>query len=196
MGKTRSFRIVVVAVASLAIIAGTAAAPAFARGDGCAADPATGTPFAAWGDTASYVLAPGGGTRLDDGESLTTACVKVIQAQPIVRFFAQSSSNGGNGNRNGNGGNGNGNGNRNGNGSGNGHPALHVELLVPGTGLVLDGGLVTATNTMAPVAQVVLQYGFGNGATPLEVRLTALGGTFNIGDVYIDPFVQKAGGVN
>jgi hypothetical protein len=161
----------VLAVTGLAIIAATATS-AFARG-GCAADPSAGTPFAAWGDTNSYVLAPGGGARLDDGESLTTSCVKVIGAQPIVRFFAKTSNSGSN--------------------DGNRPAALHVELLIPGSSLlVLDGGLVTATNTLAPLAQVVLQYEFKNGATPLQVRLTAQGGGFNIGDVYIDPYVQRS----
>jgi len=59
--------------------------------------------------------------------------------------------------------------------------------------LVLDGGLVSAPATMGPVAQIViLPVGLRSGALPLQVRLTAVGGSFNIGDVYIDPFVQKS----
>jgi hypothetical protein len=160
---------VALAVAALAIVAGTAAAPASARGTGCAAASKSGTPFAAWGDTTPYVLAPGGGVSLANGESLTTDCVRVPKPQPIVRFFARSTS-----------------------GSG----SLHVELLVTGTRLVLDGGYVSAPATMGPAAQVViLPVGLKVGALPLQVRLTAAGGSFEIGDVYIDPFVQKSGSV-
>jgi len=166
VGKIHSFRIVVVVVASLAIVAGMAAKPAFARGGSCAADSSFSTPFAAWGDTTPYVFAPGGGGSLANGQSVTTDCVRVPEPQPIVRFFAQNTS-----------------------GSG----ALHVELLVTGTRLVLDGGLVSAPATMGPVAQIViLPVGLRFGALPLQVRLTAVDGSFNIGDVYIDPFVQKS----
>ena len=166
MGKTRSFKFVAVAVASLAIVAGTAAAPASAQSTGCAASPHSSTPFAAWGDTTPYVLAPGGAGSLADGQSVTTDCVRVPKPQPIVRFFAENTS-----------------------GSG----ALHVELLVTGTRLVLDGGLVSAPATMGPVAQVViLPVGLRFGALPLQVRLTAAGGSFNVGDVYVDPFVQRS----
>jgi hypothetical protein len=166
VGKTRSVRIVALVVASLAIVAGTAAAPASARSTGCSADPKSGTPFAAWGDSTPYVLAPGGSGSLADGQSVTTDCVRVPKPQPIVRFFAQSTS-----------------------GSG----SLHVELLVTGTRLVLDGGLVSAPATMGPVNQIViLPVGLRFGALPLQVRLTAVGGSFAIGDVYIDPFVQKS----
>jgi len=39
---------------------------------------------------------------------------------------------------------------------------------------------------------VILPVAFRFGALPLQVRLTAIGGSFDIGDVYIDPFVQKS----
>ena len=166
MGKARSVRFVAVVVASLATVAGTAAAPASAGNTSCAADPHAGTPFSTWGDATSYVLAPGGGVSLADGQALTTQCTRVTQPQPVVRFFAQSTS---------------------------GTGSLHVELLVTGTKIVLDGGFVRAPATMGPVSQVVmvpaalLRY----GALPLQVRLTAAGGAFDVGDVYIDPYVQK-----
>jgi hypothetical protein len=167
VGTNRSTRIVAVVVASLAIVAGTAAAPASAfSSNGCSASPHSSTPFAAWGDATPYVLAPGGGVSLADGQSLTTDCVRVPKPQPIVRFFAQSTG---------------------------GTGSLHVELLVTGTRLVLDGGLVSAPATMGPVAQlVILPVGLRFGALPLQVRITAVGGTFNIGDVYIDPYVQRS----
>jgi hypothetical protein len=166
VGKTRSVKIVALVVASLAIVAGKAAAPASAWSSACAADPSSGTPFSAWGDTTPYVLAPGGGGSLADGQSLTTACVRVPKVQPTVRFFAQSTS-----------------------GSG----SLHVELLVTGTPLVLDGGLVAAPATMGPVDQVVLlPFGLRRGALPVQVRLTAVGGSFDLGDVYVDPYVQRS----
>jgi hypothetical protein len=148
---------------ALAIVAGAASAPASAKGKDCSAAPRSSTPFAAFGDLTPYVLAQGGGTSLADGQSLTTDCLKVHKAKPVVRFFARSTSGGG---------------------------SLHVELLV--SGAVVDGGYVTATDTMGPTAQVVLPVELRSGNPQLQVRLTAVGGSFDVGDVYIDPYVQKS----
>jgi hypothetical protein len=58
--------------------------------------------------------------------------------------------------------------------------------------LLLDGGLVKASPTLAALDAVVIPWERnGNGATDLQVRLTAVGGSFEIGDVYVDPFVQR-----
>jgi hypothetical protein len=164
MSSTRWFTIL--AVTSLAILAGTVTGTASAAS--CAATLDASTPFAAWGDNASYVLSPGGGVSLANGASLTTACTKAPGIQSIVRFFARSTSGGG---------------------------AIHVEVIVGGN-KVLDGGTVTAGGSMAPVDQVVVNWDRNDHrAADLQVRLTAVGGSFDIGDVYIDPFVMKAAGV-
>lgn len=163
MSTTRWFTIL--AVASLAILAGSVTSTASAAG--CAATTTASTPFAAWGDDASYVLSPGGDVSLADGAALTTACTKAPDIQSIVRFFARSTSGGG---------------------------AIHVELIVGGT-TVLDGGMVTAGDSMAPVDQVAIAWDrLDRRAADLQVRLTAVGGSFDVGDVYIDPFVMKAAG--
>jgi hypothetical protein len=57
---------------------------------------------------------------------------------------------------------------------------------------VLDGGLVTATSTLDPVSTVAIPWDkSGKGASDVQVRLTAVGGSFEIGAVYIDPYVQR-----
>lgn len=163
MGKTRSVKIVALVVASLAIVAGSASAPASASSKDCTAVRGGSAVFAAWNDMTPYVLAPGGRTSLAAGQSLTTDCLKVHKARPVVRFFARSAGGGG---------------------------SLHVELLVSGT--YVDGGFVSAPDSMGPVAQIVLPVDLSNGNTELQVRLTAVGGSFDIGDIYIDPFVQRS----
>ena len=165
MGKRRSFTCWVFVATVLAALAGATANRASAGVASCAADAHATTPFAAWGDTAPYVLAPGGGTSLTDGAQLTTDCVRVVRPQPVVRLFARSAS-----------------------GSG----VLHVELLVPGTPIVLDAGQVSAPADLGPTgAATTVPFSVRAGALPLQVRLTAVGGSFDVGDVYIDPFVAR-----
>ena len=165
MGKRRSFTVWVFFATVLAAIAGGTANRASAAVASCAANAHANAPFAAWGDTAPYVLAPGGDVSLSDGAQLTTDCVRVVRPQPVVRLFARSTS-----------------------GSG----VLHVELLVPGTPIVLDGGQVSAPADLGPTdAATSPSFSVKAGAVPLQVRLTAVGGSFDVGDVYIDPFVAR-----
>jgi hypothetical protein len=139
----------------------------------CAATPVmTATPvtsvstaFASLGDTTQYVQASSGVPLLADGASLTSNCTRTPGIQSIVRFYARSVS---------------------------GTGAIHVEVLLNRGKLVLDGGLVTAPSTLAAVNAVVIPWDrSGKSATDLQVRLTAVGGSFEIGDVYVDPFVQR-----
>jgi hypothetical protein len=133
----------------------------------CAATPVTNvlTPFASFGDTTQYVQASSGLPLLTDGGVLTASCTRTPGIQSIVRFYAANLS-----------------------GSG----AIHVEVLVNRGKLVLDGGLVTAPATLTALDSVVIPWDRnGKGATDLQVRLTAVGGSFEIGDVYVDPFLMR-----
>jgi hypothetical protein len=133
----------------------------------CSATPVTGlsTPFASLGDSTKYVLASSGLPLLADGASLATDCTRTPGIQSIVRFYARSVS---------------------------GTGAIHVEVLASRGKVILDGGLVAAPSTLAALATVVIPWERnGKGATDLQVRLTAVGGSFEIGDVYVDPFLQR-----
>jgi hypothetical protein len=123
------------------------------------------TAFASFGDSTQYVQASSGLPLLADGASLTAGCKRTPGIQSIVRFYARSVS---------------------------GTGAIHVEVLANRGKLLLDGGLVKASSTLAALDAVVIPWERnGNGATDLQVRLTAVGGSFEIGDVYVDPFVQR-----
>jgi hypothetical protein len=133
----------------------------------CAATPVTNvlTPFALLGDTTQYVQASSGLTLLSDGGTLTASCTRTPGIQSIVRFSAANLS---------------------------GTGAIHVEVLANRGKLVLDGGLVTAPSTLTALDAVVIPWDRnGRGATDLQVRLTAVGGRFEVGDVYVDPFVMR-----
>lgn len=133
----------------------------------CAATPVTNvlTPFAALGDSTYYVQASTGLPLLAAGASMTTDCTRTPGIQSIVRFYARNSS---------------------------GTGAIHVEVLANRGKLVLDGGLVQAPSTLSALDAVVIPWDRkGKGATDLQVRLTAVGGSFEIGDVYVDPFVMR-----
>jgi hypothetical protein len=133
----------------------------------CAATPVPSvlTPFASLGDATSYVQASSGLPLLADGASLTSGCTRTPGIQSTVRFYARSVS---------------------------GTGVIHVEVLAYRGKVVLDGGLVTAPSTLAALDSVVIPWDRNNrGATDLQVRLTAVGGSFEIGDVYVDPFVMR-----
>lgn len=124
------------------------------------------TPFTSLGDTTQYVQASSGLTLLESGGVLTTDCTRTPGIQSIVRFYAANLS-GGNG-------------------------AIHVEVLARRGTLVLDGGLVTAPSTLTALEAVVIPWNrAGYSATDLKVRLTAVGGSFDIGDVYVDPYLMR-----
>jgi hypothetical protein len=158
-----------VVMASLAIAGGRAtAATGSASSTACAAvAPTTSTAvFGSLGDGLLYIGAPTSGPALlDDGASLTTDCTRTAGIQATVRFYARSTS---------------------------GTGAIHVEVITNRGKTVLDGGLVTATDTLAPVSTVAISWDrSGKGAADMQVRLTAVGGSFEIGSVYIDPYMQK-----
>ena len=164
--------IALVASVSLAIMGGRASAattPTAPQGEtACAAvAPTTATAvFASLGDSTLYLEASPGTAQLDDGSSLTTSCTRTAGIQAVVRFYARSIT-----------------------GSG----VIHVEVIADRGKTVLDGGLVTASSTLDPVSTVAIPWAtrHGQGASDLQVRLTAVGGSFEIGAVYIDPYVQK-----
>jgi hypothetical protein len=124
------------------------------------------TPFASVGDTSQYVLASSGLPLLTDGGSVTSDCVRTPGIQSIVRFSARSVS---------------------------GTGAIHVEVLANRGTVLLDGGYVTAPATLTLLNAIVLPWDRhqNRAATDLQVRLTAVGGSFEIGDVYVDPFLMR-----
>jgi hypothetical protein len=133
----------------------------------CAATPVTNvlTPFSLLGDTSQYVQASSGLTLLSDGGTLTASCTRTPGIQSIVRFSARSL---------------------------NGTGQIHVEVLANRGRLVLDGGLVSAPATLSVLEALVIPWDRnGRGATDLQVRLTAVGGSFEIGDVYVDPYLMR-----
>lgn len=133
-----------------------------------AATPVTSltSPFSSVGDNSQYMLASSGVPLLADGASLTTSCTRTPGIQSIVRFYARSVS---------------------------GTGAIHVEVLVNRGTVRLDGGYVTASGTLSLLSAVVVPWDRRNNtaATDLQVRLTAVGGSFEIGAVYVDPFVMR-----
>lgn len=167
MSKTRTFTVLsLVVMASLAIAGGRASA-AGQNSTRCTAFSAvSGTAsFASFGDGTLYIQTSSGTSSLNDGSSLLAACARIAGIRPVVRFDARSIS---------------------------GTGTIHVEVLTRRGTVVLDGGYVGAGPTLAPVAQVVVPYAwYGYGARDLQVRLTAVGGSFEIGDVYVDPYMQK-----
>lgn len=167
MSKTRTVTVMwVIVVASLAIAGGraSAAGQGSTRCTAFAAHSGT-TSFASFGDATLYIQELSGTSSLDDGASLLATCARTAGIRPVVRFNARSLS-----------------------GSG----AIHVEVLTRRGTVVLDGGYVTAGATLGPVAQVVVPWDRnGYGAWDLQVRLTAVGGSFEIGDVFVDPYMQK-----
>lgn len=170
MSKSRTFTVIwLVVAAALATAGGRAAAGTGTGGStACAAvSPATSSAvFASLGDPLLYIAAPSSGPDvLSDGMSATTDCTRTAGIQATVRFYARSIS---------------------------GTGAIHVEVLVNRGKIVLDGGLVSAGPTLDPVQTVAIPWDrAGKGATAVQVRLTAVGGDFELGDVYIDPYLQK-----
>ena len=164
MSKTRTFTVLSVVAVTLAIAGGRASA----AGQGatrCTTLPAhSGTAaFAFFGDGTLYIQTASGTASLDDGASLLADCARTSGIRPVVRFYARSVS---------------------------GTGAIHVEVLTRRGSVVLDGGYVTAGPSLAPVQATSIPWD-RNGAADFQVRLTAAGGSFEIGDVYVDPYMQK-----
>jgi hypothetical protein len=122
--------------------------------------------FAAVGDDAQYVLTSSGLPLLADGASLWSDCVRTPGIQSIVRFSARSIS---------------------------GTGSIHVEVFANRGTVLLEGGYVTAPGTLTTLDAVVVPWDRrqNKSATDLKVRLTAVGGSFEIGDVYVDPYLQR-----
>ena len=167
MSKTRTFTVLLLFVtASLAIAGGNASAAGqgATRCTTLAAHSGTAA-FMSFGDGTLYIQTASGTTSLESGASLLADCARISGIRPVVRFYARSLS---------------------------GTGSIHVEVLTKRGSVVLDGGYVTAGSTLAPVEATSIPWDRnGSGATDLQVRLTAVGGSFEIGDVYIDPYMQK-----
>jgi hypothetical protein len=166
--------IVTVLVAAIGVTAAPAATGQTAGSSLCSTTPVTSaTPvtsltnsFASLGDTSEYVLASSGLPLLADGASLTSDCVRTPGIQSIVRFYARSVS---------------------------GTGSIHVEVFANRGTVLLEGGYVTAPDTLSALNAVLLPWDRrqSKSATDLKVRLTAVGGSFEIGDVYVDPYLQR-----
>ena len=163
--------VTVLAAAALGVVPALAATGQTAA---CAAIPVSAatpvttlsSPFASVGDTSLYTLASSGLPLLADGASLTSNCTRTAGIQSIVRFSARSIS---------------------------GTGRIHVEVLANRGTLVLDGGYVTAPASLTLLDAVVVPWDRqqSKSAAALQVRLTAVGGSFEIGDVYVDPYLQR-----
>lgn len=171
MSKTRTFTVSwLVVAAALAITGGQAVAGNGTGGSAACSAVAPGsatTVFASLGDPLAYIGAPNssGSAVLSNGSSVATDCTRTPGIQATVRFYARSVG---------------------------GTGAIHVEVIVNRGRTVLDGGLVTAGSTLAPVTSVAIPWDCaGRSATAMQVRLTAVGGDFEIGAIYIDPYLQK-----
>jgi hypothetical protein len=165
--------IVTVLAAALGAAAATAASGQTAAPSLCTTSPVSSatpvtsvtSPFTSLGDSTDYVLASSGTPLLADGATLTSSCTRTPGITSTIRFYARSAS---------------------------GTGAIHVEVLVNRGTVVLDGGLVTAPATLTALTAVVIPWDRnGKGATDLQVRLTAVGGSFEIGNVYVDPFLMR-----
>jgi hypothetical protein len=162
------------AAAALSVAPATAATGQTAGSTRCSTSPVSsarpvtsvGSSFASLGDDGQYVLASSGLPLLADGASLTSECVRTPGIQSIVRFYARSVS---------------------------GTGSIHVEVLANRGTTLLEGGYVTAPATLTATSAIVLPWDRrqSKSATDLKVRLTAVGGSFEIGDVFVDPYVQR-----
>ena len=202
--RIRSATAVSAAIAAFVLVPSAANAGVLVQSaPDCAAETLT-QPFLPWADLASYTLDNGGSfedggagwtlgsgasvvsgnepwnvTSSSDSQSLSiasgsqavssTACVGVDH--PTIRFFANGS---------------------------NSTARLYVEVLFESsTGAVVSApvGLVTGSNgwaptTVMPIAASLLPLLPGN-YTPVQFRFTASGGSFQIDDLYIDPYSRS-----
>jgi hypothetical protein len=151
-------------------------------------------PFAPWGDSASYFLAPngdfsaaaagwqggelvsdssplsgGGALHLSDGDRATSPGVCVGLDTPTVRFLARNAGDPGG--------------------------ALHVDVrfeTLLGLTLTLPIGNVRSNGAWAPSPALPIVANLlgllGGSHTPVAFRFTAQGGDWLIDDVYVDPY--------
>ena len=162
------------AAVALGVVPATAATGQTATSTVCSTTPVSSatpvttltSPYASIGDTSQYVLVSSGLPLLADGASLTSSCTRTPGIQSIVRFSARSVS---------------------------GTGSIHVEVLANRGTVLLEGGYVTAPSTLTVLDALVLPWDRhqNTSATDLQVRLTAVGGSFEIGNVYDDPYLQR-----
>lgn len=193
------------AVAAAACLTPAAAADAALIETAACDDAPLSQPFARWGDDAHYKLAPGGdaegaltgwslagGARvvagsepfaatgrlgasslsIPAGGSVTTAATCVNAAYPSFRFFAKSSG-----------------------GLLGLLPALKVDLVYRDglLGLVaVPVGTVLPSSTWRPTPVFLTASALGaavaGGEVPLALRFTSLAGTWQVDDVFVDPY--------
>lgn len=196
---------IVLALLVTALVAAFSASPAQARGNLLGLNPQCGPtskPFAPWGDYRNYSFAANGGLEagstgwslsggatvvsgnesyfvhsrydsrslyLPQGSSATTPPMCMGTFSTYVRFFAKNNNAG----------------------------ALRVQVQyrsLLGTVLgILDAGTVTGPSSWAP-SQAFLNLQSLNclvGATALQLKLTAVSGSFNVDDFYVDPLASS-----
>jgi hypothetical protein len=186
----------------VALIAALSLAPAaHAATSGCTTVTSTSKPFARWNDNNAYVLSPGGnfesllpgwlssGATVTSGNesfyvggaansrslklgasgTVTTAPVCIGLDYPSARFFLRNTGSSG---------------------------RLKVDVL--GVGLIggvrsLLSSYMTAGSAWSPSAPVLILDNLTSllrlgGKTPVSLRFTAVGGNWQIDDVYVDPY--------
>lgn len=189
---SRRFRLTILAAAA-ALCSAVAAAPAHAgllvqSASGCD-NGALSKPFAAYGDDADYFLMPGGdfsaahdgwslgGASVGDGvltvpsgATVTSPAVCVGLEHPSSRFFVRKAS-------------------------GGLLASLRVDVLAEtslGLTVAVPVAVLTPGSAMAP-SPVVLNVAnllplLPGEYTPMALRFTGQGGTFQVDDVYVDPY--------
>ena len=204
MPRFRSRALLIAALATTSLVSASPASAALVETSPCD-DAVLSQPFAPWGDDASYKLVPGGdaegslagwilagGARLaagsepyavtgrlgawsfqlKPGASVTTAATCVNAAYPSFRFFAKSSG-----------------------GLLGLLPVLKVDLVYRDGALGLLAvpiGVVTPSSSWRPTPALLSLSAVGaavaGGEVPLSFRFTAVAGTWNVDDVFVDPF--------
>jgi hypothetical protein len=188
-------------LAILTAFAALAIAPAAQAAISCTAVTSTSQPFARWNDNNSYVLSPGGNFEsllsgwatvgaatvqgnesfyvggasdshslaLGSNGSATSAPVCIGLDYPSFRFFLRNTGSSG-----------------------------KLKIDVFGTGLIggvrsLLSSYVSGTSSWSPSAPILLLDNLSSlltlgGKTPVSLRFTAVGGNWQIDDVYVDPY--------
>jgi hypothetical protein len=204
----RRFQALGLAALATAFVAAPSAADAAIVDTGACDNAVLTTPFAAWGDNGSYKLAPGGDTEgtlagwtlaggakkvagsepfaatgtlgasslsLPAGASVTTPSTCVNASYPSFRFFARSSG-----------------------GLLGLLPLVKVDLVYRSglLGLIaIPIGTVVPTSTWKPTLSMLTASAVGGavagGTVPLSLRFTSLTGTWQIDDVFVDPYSRR-----
>jgi len=201
MSSTMSRKLRFVPIAVVTALASFVIAPAAQAATGCTTVTSTSKPFSRWNDNNAYVLSPGGnfestlpgwvtkGATISRGNesfyvggtadsksltlgsngSATSAPVCIGLDYPSARFFLRNSA-----------------------------PTGRLKVDVLGVGLIggvrsLLSSYVTAGSAWAPSSPLLILDNLTSllllgGKTPLSLRFTAMGGNWQIDDVYVDPY--------